>query len=162
MTAIEKQHLIDQIICELTKRFEKLCQAAKATYDGAIHEESKAEDKYDTRGLEASYLAGAQARRASEMEEAISLYRNLKAKDFGEDVPIALTALVEVETNGKEALYFIGPEGGGIKLQAEDRDIVVITPKSPLGRRLIGKVANDEFDFSTGGALRSCTILSVT
>lgn len=161
MTTINKQQLIEQILTDLTERFEALMQAAKATYNGAIHEESKAEDKYDTRGLEASYLAGAQAERAVEMEAAISFYRSLNARDFGEEDPIALTALVEVEADGKEALYFIGPEGGGIKLQIEGKNIVVITPKSPLGSRLIGKVVDDEFDFSAGGLLRSYTIISV-
>ena len=158
---INKDLIIEQILTGLTEKFETLSQAARATYDGAIHDESKAEDKYDTRGLEASYLAGAQAERASEIEAAISIYSNLKARDFSLDDPVALTALVEVEVDGKEALYFVGPEGGGTKLRMEGRDIIVITPKAPLGKRLIGKVVHDEFNFSAGWNLRYYTILSI-
>ena len=162
MTIIEKQDLIRQILAGLTEKFEAIVQAAKATYDGAIHEESRAEDKYDTRGLEASYLAGAQAERAAELETAISRYRNLKVREFKEDDPITLTALVEVETDGKTSLYFIGPEGGGMKLQSGGREVTVITAKSPLGSQLVGRMADEEFDYAAGGVQRNCTILSVS
>lgn len=162
LSKINKKQLIENILSELTKQFETLCLAAKATYDGAIHAESKAEDKYDTRGLEASYLAGAQARRASDMENAISLYKRLKARDFGPQVPIALTALVELEVDEKETLYFIGPEAGGMKIEQAGKTITVITPKSPIGKKLIGKFDDDEFDFSAGGQRRSYCILSVS
>ena len=162
MSTINKQQLIEEILAEVTRQFETLCQAAKATYDGAIHEESKAEDKYDTRGLEASYLAGAQAKRASDMEEAVSFYKSLKARDFGPEDPIALTALVELEVDDKEAIYFIGPEAGGMKIVQEGKIVTVITPKSPLGKKLIGMFTDDECDFSAAGKRRSYSIVSVS
>jgi hypothetical protein len=159
---IKKQDLIEHILAELNRQYNTLCQAARAAYDGAIHEESKAEDKYDTRGLEASYLAGAQAKRTVELEGAISLYRSLKTRDFGAEEPIALTALIELEAEGQEALYFIGPEGGGIKIQHEGKTIIVITPKSPLGKSLLGKAADDDVEIRSGKSLRHYSILSVS
>ena len=113
---IDKKAIITQILEELNERMDALCLSARAAYEGATHDESKSEDKYDTRGLEASYLAGAQAKRSHELETAISRYHNLKPRIFDDGDPIALTALVELEMDGATSLYFIGPVAGGIKL----------------------------------------------
>ena len=161
MIDIDKKALIAQIMEDLGGRLDVLYQSARAAYEGATHDESKAEDKYDTRGLEASYLAGAQAKRTEELEEAIARYRNLKARSFRDNDPIALTALVLLETDGANSLYFIGPEAGGIKLVQGGETITVITAKAPLGRQLIGKLADDEFELTVGGVKRSYTIVSV-
>jgi len=151
---IDKVALIAQIIEELNKRLDSLCQSARSAYDGAIHEESKAEDQYDTRGLEASYLAGAQAKRTMELEDAIGRYTALKPRPFGDEDPIALSAIVTVDTGGKEAIYFIGPEAGGMQFNLEGNVITVITPKSPLGKELTGRHLGDEFEFTAGGKKR--------
>ena len=161
MIYIDKEALIAQILKELEGRLAALCQSARAAYEGATHEESRAEDKYDTRGLEASYLAGAQAKRAMELEDAIARYRNLKARDFGDEDPIALTALVQLEAEGRDSLYFIGPEAGGTRLVQNGETITVITPKAPLGKKLMGSLADDEFNLTLGGVKRSYTIVSV-
>ncbi len=57
-----------------------LKEAALATYEAATHEESKPENEYDTRGLEASYLAGAQAKRTAEIEELLIILKHLDVK----------------------------------------------------------------------------------
>ena len=158
---INKKALIAQIMEELNGRLDALCLSARAAYDGATHEESKAEDQYDTRGLEASYLAGAQAKRIQELEEAIARYRTLAPRSFGDSNPVALTALVLLEAKGVESLYFIGPEAGGIKLIQGGETITVITSKAPLGKRLIGSMADDEFDLTAGGVTRSYTVISI-
>ena len=161
MINIDKKALIAQIMEDLNGRLDALYQSARAAYEGATHDESKAEDKYDTRGLEASYLAGAQAKRTEELEEAIARYRNLKARSFGASDPVALTALVLIEADEIESLYFIGPEAGGTKLIQGGETITVITPKAPLGKKLIGSLADDEFELTVGGVKRSYTIVSV-
>ena len=80
---------------------------------GETHESSKAENKYDTRGLEAAYLAGGQARQAKEISDSLKLYETMTPRDFAPGEPIDLTALVELDTNGARASYFIGPRSGG-------------------------------------------------
>jgi transcription elongation GreA/GreB family factor len=158
---MDKQKLVGQILTELTVKYETLCQAAKASHDVATHEDSKAENEYDTRGLEASYLAGAQSKRALELEEAISVYKSLKIKDFGPEDLIDLTALVELESEGRNSFYFIGPEGGGMKLQQEGKTVVVITPESPLGKNLLEKEIDDEVEIKKGTALKSYSIVDL-
>src|SRR5580692_249651 len=97
---MDKTGLIKSIIGSLTENLEMLHNAARASHAEATHESSRAENKYDTRGLEAAYLAGGQARQAREILEAITLYEKLTPKDFAPGEPIDLTALVELDTDG--------------------------------------------------------------
>ena len=60
---MEKSRLIKQIVASLSQSLGVLEKAARASHAEATHESSKAESKYDTRGLEAAYLAGGQAGR---------------------------------------------------------------------------------------------------
>ena len=55
-------------------------RAAKASHAEATAEENRAENKYDTRGLEASYLATGQANKVLELEAAIEAFSDLKSK----------------------------------------------------------------------------------
>ena len=158
---MNKQKLLEQILSELTEKYESLCLAARATYDGATHEDSKAEGKYDTRSLEASYLAGAQAKRVSEVEESISRYESMKIREFSFDDPVALGALVKLESDSKSSFYFIGPDAGGMNLQLEGEMVTVITPKSPLGQSLIGKKIDDEVEVRSGNSKRFFNIIEI-
>src|ERR1035437_7004166 len=89
----EEAELIKHIIGSLTESLEVLEKAARASHEEATHESSRAESKYDTRGIEAAYLAGGQARQAKEILDSIKAYEALATRDFGPGEPIELTAL---------------------------------------------------------------------
>ena len=159
---MEKKRLIKQIIASLSESLVVLEKAARASHAEATHESSKAESKYDTRGLEAAYLAGGQARQAKEILDSIKLYETLMAKDFAADEPIDLTALVELEAGGNRSFYFIGPKNGGLELKHQRKEITVITPHSPLGQDLMGKIAGQRWTGKLGGAAAKYHIVSVS
>ena len=79
---MNKAQLLKQIIASLSESLGVLDKAARASHAEATHESSKAESKYDTRGLEAAYLAGGQARQAKEILDSIKLYEALTARSF--------------------------------------------------------------------------------
>lgn len=56
-----KHDLIQQVITSLRENLEVLRKAAMETHSNSTDAQSKQEGKYDTRKLEASYLAEAQA-----------------------------------------------------------------------------------------------------
>ena len=127
-----------------------LTQAALATHAEATDEENKSEDKYDTRGLEASYLAHGQSKAAEEVALAVTQFQGLTMHDFQPGEPVSLGALVVLEgmtTNH----YFIGPRAGGTEIVHEGRTVLVITPQSPLGRQLVGKKQGDLVLLDLGG-----------
>lgn len=159
---MNKQKLVDHICAQLVQDLTALIQAAQATYEAATHEESKPENEYDTRGLEASYLAGAQAKRVAEIEETIMSYKQTPLKNFEANEPISATALVQIQLNGKKNSYvFIMPKGGGQITHFEGHSILVITPNSPLGEALLGLKVNDYASVETGSQLREYQVLSV-
>src|SRR4051812_33259314 len=92
-----------------------LAQAAKAAHAAATHEESRAEDQHDTRGIEASYLAGAQAQRATDLQALVSTYRQLSVAELGLNDLISPGALVELQIMlpARKSWYFVVPRGGG-------------------------------------------------
>jgi transcription elongation GreA/GreB family factor len=159
---LKKSDLINKIVDSLSESLEVLEKAARASHAEATHESSKAESKYDTRGLEAAYLAGGQARQAKEILDSIKLYQNLKTKDFTSDEPADLTALVELSTDGRRSLYFIGPKNGGLEIESDGKEIMVITPQSPLGENLMGKQAGQRWTARLGGATVKYHIVAVS
>jgi len=69
---LSKRQLLKRILAALTQSLSVLEKAARASHEEATHESSRAESKYDTRGLEAAYLAGGQARQTKEILDAIA------------------------------------------------------------------------------------------
>lgn len=140
---MNKKKLIDQICLQLEKDLKALKVAALETYAAATGEESQAENQYDTRALEASYLASAQAKRVVETEELLTTFKLLEIKDFDETTPIAASALVELEFNRKKIYVFLVPARAGLTVSFEGKSIQVITTQSPLGEALLGLKGGD-------------------
>jgi len=158
---MNKRAIIKKIISRLTEELGIYFRAAQFSRAEATHESSKAESKYDTRGLEASYLARGQSRQAAELEAAIAEFEKLPAKKFGADDPIGLGALVELENGGENFFYFIGPRAGGTEVLHDKKEILVITPQSPLGEQLLGKIQGERPQLTFGGTKQAAKIISV-
>jgi transcription elongation GreA/GreB family factor len=158
---MNKAQLLKQIVASLRGSLGVLEKAARASYAEATHESSKAENKYDTRGLEAAYLAGGQARQAKEVMDSIKIYESLAVKDFARGEPIDLTALVELDSDGTRAAYFVGPKNGGLEIEFQGREVTVITPQSPLGQNLMGKKVGDRWTTKLGGSTVKHRVVSV-
>jgi transcription elongation GreA/GreB family factor len=158
---MNKAQLLKQIVASLSESLSLLEKAARASHAEATHESSKAENKYDTRGLEAAYLAGGQARLAKELLDSIQAYESLALKEFAAGEPIDLTALVEVASDGTRSLYFIGPRNGGLEIEFGRKEVTVITPQSPLGQNLMGKTAGARWTARLGGSTVKYHLVSV-
>jgi transcription elongation GreA/GreB family factor len=158
---MSKTQLLKQIIASLSESLNVLEKAARASHAEATHESSKAENKYDTRGLEAAYLAGGQARQAKDLMDSLKIYEALALKDFARAEPIDLTALVELESDGTRSTYFIGPKNGGLEIEFQGQEVTVLTPQSPLGQNLMGKKAGQRWTTQLGGSMIRHRVVSV-
>lgn len=159
---MDKKKLIKLIAEQLEKDLLAAKEAAFATYQAAIDEESKPENEYDTRGLEASYLAGAQSKRVAEIEELAYIYKDLEVKSFTDKDKISSTALVEVDLNGRRSYIFIMSKGGGLIMNVDGFAIQIVTPTSPLGEALLGLKVGDTAVVENGDKVREYKILSLT
>ncbi len=162
MLIFDKQALLDQIQRRLEEEVSTLRLAVEAAKEAATHEESKPENQYDTRGLEASYLAGAQRERLAEVEGALHRIKSTVLVLFHEDSRVAPTALVEVAGDKGNLIYFVLAFGAGYPLELNGELITVITPQSPLGKALLGKKIGDEMTVRVGDVEKDFEILSIT
>ena len=158
---MNKPALLKKIVTKLTSELEVYFRAAQASRAEATHEQSKAESKYDTRGLEASYLARGQSKQIAELEAAIEDFGKLDAHSFAAGQAISIGALVELETGGERSFYFIGPRAGGTEVMHEKQEVLVITPQSPLGAQLMEKKQGDQPKLNLGGRTQPARILNV-
>jgi transcription elongation GreA/GreB family factor len=138
---MNKAALIQLIVSALSAELDGYARSARSAQAEATDEQSKAENKYDTRGLEASYLARGQSRQAMETVQAMQQYLALVAPALERHAAIEVGAVVEVEHLGEQALYFLGPCAGGTEVVMDGRAVTVITPQSPLGLQLMGAKA---------------------
>lgn len=159
---VQKSAVHSAILDQLRRDLALQVNAAHLARDEAISEESRAENKYDTHSQEAAYLAEGQARIAGEIDISIAQYTALPLPDFAPGDAIAVGALVELRsTAGKSAWYFLGPRAGGLELRVAERDLLVLTPQSPLGRQLLGKRIGDSITAPGRGAAAVQRIASV-
>jgi transcription elongation GreA/GreB family factor len=137
-------------------------RAAQTAYETATHEENIAENKYDTLGLEASYLAAGQARRVEEIRQSLALCQNLTLRPYDDQRGIEVGALLGLEDEkGREQWLFLAPDAAGLKIDLVGQWITVITPRSPLGKSLLGKFEGDEVEILVAGARQQFSVTEV-
>lgn len=144
---MEKAKVLALIVEKLRTDLDVANRAVIEARERATHEECQAKSQYDTFALEASYLAHGQAKRAAEVELALERYRNLTSRTFNASTPIALTALISLETEaGETKVVFLGPDAGGQKVLCDGIKVVIVTPNAPLGEALLGKRVGDDVE----------------
>ena len=131
--------MLEQILLNATK-------AADQAHATATHSENVAENKYDTLGLEAAYLAHGQSKRVLECQEELDEFKKLSSVALALDQAICTGSIVILSFGKENKSVFIGPGAAGLKVQIHDTELVVITPSAPLGKLLIGKYLFDEIE----------------
>ena len=164
---MNKSALHRRILEQLQEGLELYFKAARTAHAEATDPQSKAENKYDTRGLEASYLARGQSRQAAETEDAITQLTAMPLRDFLPGDAVDFGAIVELEPVSKgrgsraavaNAVYFVAPKAGGTEVEMGGTEVTVITPQSPLGTRLMGKKTGHRITLGEGARAIEYTI----
>lgn len=135
--APDRDAVVQAVRAVLQEALDATLRVAQAARDEATHGESRAENKYDTRGLEASYLAAGQGARALALRQAMA--------SLGGPAPDALGvgSLVGLD-DGRWLLMARG--AGGVRVTVDGAEVSVVTPRSPLGEALVGLEVGDDVD----------------
>ena len=160
--AIDKARVRAALVARLEGDLAVVSEAQRRTQSGATHEESKPENDKDTRAIESSYLARGQAQRVVELTHELTVATALELRTFGEDSPIAVSALVGLDDGERAAYYFLSPAGGGLTLDVDGVAVRVLTPHAPLGRALIGQTLGSDVEVRTPQGLRQYSVASVS
>ncbi|MGY8785736.1 MAG: transcription elongation factor GreAB [Pseudomonadales bacterium] len=110
-----------------------------------------AQNKYDTLGLEAAYLAHGQSKRATEYQQELDEFKKIPSVVLAENQAIGPGCVVTLRFENTSRIVFIGPGAAGLKVQVDNVEIVVITPSAPLGKLLIGKTRFDVIETVING-----------
>ena len=160
---MKKERVVELISDRLREESVEADRAAREAREMVTNRETAGGAPHDTLSMEASFLAEAQAKRASAAEAALVAYQSLSLEHFDANTPILLTALVTLETQGKRErkVLFFGPEAGGLRIDADGKEITVVTPASPLGRELLTKIKGDVIHLTLEGKPQNFKVVDV-
>lgn len=159
---MDKSWLQQQVLQRLAEDLLQAETAVRAAHETATHEENVAENKYDTLGLEASYLATGQARRAEAIRQAMAHWRQFRPRSYDASKGIELGALVcLVDSHDMQQQLFLGPDGGSMKLVSGSQLVQVISGEAPLGRAMLGKCEGDEVSIQVAPVRQLFEVLRV-
>ena len=159
---MDKSLIVKKIISVLRADLAALQLAVKVAHESATHGESKAENKYDTRGLEAAYLAHGQARRAEDIDAALRVYEKIDPFSLQEpSLVIGISSMVQLEDqSGLTRWLWIGAEAGGLSFSVDGKTFTLVTPKSPLGAALVSRQQGGVFELCVADTLMEYEILA--
>ncbi|NDV62718.1 transcription elongation factor GreAB [Puniceicoccales bacterium CK1056] len=146
---MDKQLILKSILAELEAELHRQQNANQQAAANATDEEARAESKWDTQGLESSYLARGYAQQFALLSTQAKSLQSLELVSYI-DQPIAVGALVECDFSGETSHVFLLPCCGGVDLTLDGAEITVVTPESPLGAALLRKRAGQPFAIPGG------------
>lgn len=149
---MNKGKVLEALEISLEAELKNSIGASREAADYATDEESRAESQWDTQGLEASYLAAGQASQARQWAEALEMVRRGHEILLAPKDEVVLGALVTCDFGDSRECFYLAPVAGGHVLEVDGVAITVITPQSPIGKRMIGKRAGEGFTLANGNA----------
>jgi|TARA_B110000211_G_scaffold198353_1_gene228232 transcription elongation GreA/GreB family factor len=158
---MNKLLLFDVIVGEITVALNNSLAAAEEARATATNKENAAENKYDTLGLEAAYLAHGQSERVVQLEKDLAAYVLLKER-IKDHATAEVGSLLRLEPEtGEDRILFIGPASGGLVVSLGGVSVTVITPSSPLGKALLGRSVDDDVSINVAGSSAQTRIVEL-
>lgn len=166
ISAMDKTELVGQLV----RQFETSARAALSARDAVVQEARDGatpdEKREDARAAhQAQSMGRAQQKRAQDAMSAVDTLATFRPGKLPPTAKIGLGALVEIEDadNGEGRTFFLAPVGAGMTLHGPggDGDFVVVTPTSPIGKAVLGKMSGDVIDVTVDGDCREWQITYV-
>ena len=156
----EKIEIIKAFVNHFEHELALLSESAKAAHEAATHEESKSEDKHDTRAIEASYLAKGQAKRVSELEEALREFKKYQ-EHFRTETEVTPGSLLCLELDEKDSHSFFAKNSGGTQVRIQNQAVTIVTEASPLGQMLVGAKIGEAIEVETKSGLKTYCLKTI-
>lgn len=148
---LKKRAVFDALLEMLEERLYARKAAAETAREAATDSEARADSKYDTQGLESSYLARGHAMMLEDLAEGFRRLKSYRLPAYAPGDPIGEGALVQVDMEGEPMWFMILPGGGGTDVMVDHQEVTILTPATPLGEQLMGKAEGDTYCVRAGG-----------
>jgi len=149
---MDKFKVIEKIVKKLEEEIEISKKASMEAFDTATDIEAYSDGKYDTRSLEASYLAGGHAQIVKELGDALQGFNLLRTQQFIQSPSdqVDLGSLLEIKNENGSCWYILGPSSGGLEVEVDDCTVTILTLHSPLGEEVASKKAGESVQTNDG------------
>lgn len=144
-----KEKIINELLKKIQEEIAGVQESVHSSRSLATDLEFKAEGKYDTRSLEASYLASAESKRVEELKLEMQILQDVDLKASQRLSEISIGALVDLSYKNQVRKYFLIPTSGGTMIEVDGETVLVVSVFSPIGDALLGLKAGDEFEVET-------------
>jgi hypothetical protein len=134
-----KNEIIKIITLKIEDELSKLKEASATTRKYSQSDDLKSEGKYDTRAVEAKYLAGAQEVRVKQLEAELSIISNFMPSNLKS---VQIGSIVEFQ----KKLHFIVPISGQGKFTVQDMEIKTISHMTEIFDVIKDLEVGDEFE----------------
>ncbi|MDA8792895.1 hypothetical protein N9N67_06585 [Bacteriovoracaceae bacterium] len=162
ITTQHKKHLIQETIAYLEQELEQASNALASTKSYSQSSDLKQEGKYDTRAIEAGYLAGAQKKRVEELRRDLAIMSNLDEKVLVKNDSISVFSVVELKDETDNiSYYFLCSTPAPSSFQINGLKICSVTLESPFGQALINLKTDDDFSLEIGPEEREYLVKSI-
>lgn len=159
---IDKPALIATIIAHCENELDTALAASQTAHESATHSENVAENKYDTLGLEAAYLAHGQSMRIEELQTVIHHYLHFTCPNFSAESPIQAGALVTlIDPDDRQRYIFLSPTTGGMTIHHQQKIVQVVSIQAPLGQALHNKYLDDEITLTIDSTQHSYDVIGL-
>jgi transcription elongation GreA/GreB family factor len=158
---MDKRWLVDQLRDEIRRSVLVAERERDAAEVEAREGATPAEKREDARtALEYAGLARGQSARAERARDELAALERFQPGPAPTGASIGVGAVVELEGDEEGRTFFLAPVGAGIELCGPGGDgfLSVVTPRSPMGRAVIGRRVGDEVEVEVRGNARLWTI----
>ncbi len=152
-----KAAVVEALRASASEELRVLEQMAAMARDEATHPESRPENQYDTRALEASYLAAGQGRRLAELRELVGWL----SMTLGAHQRAAAGSLVHLAVDGRERWVLLAPKGGSTA-RVGGQEVSLVSVLSPLGACLNGLAEGEAATLERPGGRDEIELLDVS
>jgi transcription elongation GreA/GreB family factor len=158
------------LVTQLVSQIEASARAALSSRDAVAAEARDGatpdEKREDARAAhQAASLGKAQERRAKEALAEVDLLSSFRPGPLAANANVVVGAIVEIEDadSGEGRTFFLAPVGAGMTLTGPGGDghLSVVTPRSPIGRAVLGKKTGEVVDVTVDGDVREWQITYV-
>ncbi len=157
-----KKEIIEKLIAKVKTELASLEEVSQAAVDFAPSGDLKSDGKYDTRGIEAGYLASAQQKRVEELKLELQMLEEIPLRDFGPADEVAVGALVQLDFKKILKRYFVCTTAGGTMINVNNESVLVISVFSPIGYAVLGHKIGDEFELETPNETRLYRVAGIS
>ena len=163
---MDKQQLLHQLRSQIQQSARGALSAAVEAAGEARAAADPADRGQDSgNAVELARMARGQHQRKERALAELAQLDAFRPRPLAENATVQIGAIVEIEDeeSGAGRTFFLAPAGAGATLHGPDGDghLTVVTPRSPIGRAVLGQRVGDVVDVTLKGDVREWAIVWV-